>query len=360
MKLHGALVLALISTSASAAQSQVPPRPSFAEWLTGVRSEALARGIKPDIVEEALGKIEEPLPVVIERDRAQAETVLSLEKYLTRALAPKTVRAGREIVARHRALLDQVSARYEVPPRIIAGVWGMESSFGRFTGTRPIVAALATLAWDPRRSTFFRNELFDALEIVNRGDIELTQLRGSWAGAMGQVQFMPSSYLKFAEDFDGDGHRDVWSDTGDIFASIANYLKGHGWVAGQDWGREVRITRESARRIAGGVARRSGGCRATRDMTVPLPRGRWHELGVRLPGGKPLPASTPEASLVSGETRHFLVYHNYDAILDYNCANSYAISVALLGNAVLSSEPAKKPAQKPASKPRTKHRARRP
>jgi membrane-bound lytic murein transglycosylase B len=332
--------------SAAFAQPQDPARPSFSEWLAGVRADALARGIRPEILDEAFGGVEEPLPVVIERDRSQAETVLSLENYLGRALAPKTVRAGREIVARHRALLDEVGTRYGVPPRIIAGIWGMESSFGRFTGTRPIVAALATLAWDPRRSTFFRGELLDALEIVNRGDIELARLRGSWAGAMGQVQFMPSSYLKYAEDFDGDGRRDVWSDEADIFASIANYLKGNGWRADETWGREVAVSREAARRIAGGVARRSGGCRARRDMTVALPRDRWEELGVRLPGGKALPASTPSASLVSGTSRHFLVYHNYDALLEYNCANSYAISVALLGNAVMSSTPAKQPVAK--------------
>ena len=335
------LVAPIVICTSAFAQAQDAARPSFSEWLAGVRTDALARGIRPEILDEALAGVEEPLPVVLERDRAQAETVLSLEKYLGRALAPKTISAGREIVSRHRTLLNEVSERYGVPPRIIAGIWGMESSFGRFTGTRPIVAALATLAWDPRRSTFFRGELLDALEIVNRGDIELARLRGSWAGAMGQVQFMPSSYLKFAEDWDGDGHRDVWSDEADIFASIANYLKGNGWRADETWGREVAVGREAARRIAGGVARRSGGCRARRDMTVALPRARWDELGVRLPGGKALPASMPAASLVSGTTRHFLVYQNYDALLEYNCANSYAISVALLGDAVMSAAPAK-------------------
>ena len=125
------------------------------------------------------------------------------------------------------------------------GVWGLESNFGRFTGVRPTVAALATLAWDPRRSAFFRGELFDALEILNRGDIEPAKMLGSWAGAMGQAQFMPSSYLQYAEDFDGDGRRDIWESPADIFASIANYLKGHGWIAGEPWGREVHVTRSS-------------------------------------------------------------------------------------------------------------------
>src|SRR6185436_9736920 len=143
-------------------------------------------------------------------------------------------------------------------------IWGVESDYGRLTGIRPTVAALATLAWDPRRSTLFRAELFHALEILDRGDIDLERLRGSWAGAMGQPQFMPSSYLSFAEDFDGDGRKDIWSSQDDVFASIANYLKGHGWFANETWGREVTVTPDVARRITNDVARRDGGCKALR------------------------------------------------------------------------------------------------
>ncbi len=300
-----------------------------------MRAEALTRGIRQDIVEQAFAGIEEPVPVVIERDRAQAEAVLSLEKYIGRLLTPKTIAAGRQKMAEHKTLLEQVSARYGVPPNIIVGVWGMESNFGRFSGVRPTVAALATLAWDPRRSSYFRGELFKALEILNRGDIEPANMRGSWAGAMGQVQFMPSSYLQYAEDFDGDGRRDIWSTPADIFASIANYLKGHGWTADQAWGREVKVTPEVGRKIASEIARRNGSCRASRDMTIAMPLAKWQALGVRLPGGKPLPKSDLEASLVSGSTRHFLVYGNYDAILEYNCSHSYALSVALLGDAAI-------------------------
>jgi membrane-bound lytic murein transglycosylase B len=318
--------------------AQEASRPSFSEWLTGVRQEALSRGIRQEIVDEALGNLTEPLPAVIERDRAQAETVLSLEQYIERRLTPEVIRTGREVYERHRALLTQVGERYGVPPRIIAAIWGVESNFGRFTGVRPTIAALATLAWDPRRSAFFRNELFDALEILNRGDIDAAHMRGSWAGAMGQVQFMPSSYLKFAEDFDGDGRRDIWSSEADIFASIANYLKGHGWTAGQSWGREVAMTPKAAQRVHADVARREGSCHAIRDMSVPLPMERWQKLGVRLAGGKPLPTSDLRASLVSGTRRTFLVYGNYDALLDYNCSHAYAISVALLGDAIASPE----------------------
>ena len=328
--------IVLIALVVSLALGQEPARPSFAEWLAGVRTEAIARGLRAEVVDAALADVTEPQPIILERDRAQAETVFSLEKYIARSLTTRLILGGREAFARHRELVDQISERYGVPSRILVAIWGMESNYGRFSGVRPTVPALATLAWDPRRATFFRGELFNALEILNRGDIDLPHLKGSWAGAMGQVQFMPSSYLKYAEDFDGDGKRDIWSTPGDIFASIANYLKGRGWAAGQDWGREVTISEEAARRIGRDVAPRNGTCQATRNMSVALPLARWEEFGVRLPGGKALPRQEAPASLVSGSSRHFLVDSNYDAILEYNCAHSYAITVALLGDAIAS------------------------
>src|SRR5689334_5651211 len=165
-------------------------RPSFSEWLAGVRTEAIARGVKAEIVDEALEGVEEPLPVVLERDRAQAETVFSLEHYISRRLTPKLIVSGREALSQQRDLLQEIGSTYGVPPQIIAAIWGIESNYGRFSGVRPTVAALATLAWDPRRATFFRGELFNALEILNRGDTDLSHMKGSWAGAMGQVQFM--------------------------------------------------------------------------------------------------------------------------------------------------------------------------
>jgi peptidoglycan lytic transglycosylase B len=346
-----ALLLALALVGA---QSSEPVRPAFSDWLHDVRAEALSRGIRQEIVDAALAGVEEPLPVVLERDRTQAELVLPLEHYISRLLTAKRVRHGRDVYADERALLERVAKQYGVPARIIAAIWGVESNFGQFSGVRPTIGALATLAWDPRRATFFRSELFDALEILNRGDIGLDAMKGSWAGAMGQVQFMPSSYLQFAEDFDGDGRRDIWFNTGDVLASIANYLKGHGWVPGQSWGREVVLPPAARRAVASGVARREGSCRATRDMTVALPMKKWRALGVKLPGGKALPGGDAVASLVSGDKRHFLVTSNYDALLDYNCAHSYAVSVALLGDAIASSGPL--PKRTPA--PKAPHRKR--
>ena len=337
------------TTTTTTTTTTTESRPSFSQWLAGVRSEALSRGIRQDIVDDALSNIDEPMPVILERDRAQAETVFALEKYVARRLTPKFMKVAREKYASQRALLDEVGERYGVPPRIIAAIWGVESNFGRFSGVRPTITALATLAWDPRRATFFRGELFKALEILNRGDIELARMRGSWAGAMGQAQFMPSSYLQFAEDYNGDGRRDIWSTSGDVFASIANYLKGRGWNAGETWGREVKITPEVARTIADDVERRSGTCQATRNMTVALPVKRWRALGVRSMNGKALPETLPDAALVSGTKQHYLVFPSYDAILDYNCSHSYAITVGLLGDRLATAAPTR-----PARPPKTK------
>jgi membrane-bound lytic murein transglycosylase B len=359
------LVTVLLVAPSSAlvlSQSKDEPaaRPSFSEFLDGIRKEAIERGIRQEIVDAALSNIQEPLPVVIERDRTQAETVLSLEKYLSGHVTGKVVKAGREGLARYHDVLDQISDRYGVPAGIIVAIWGIESNFGRFSGIRPTIAALATLAWDPRRSAFFRGELFSALEILNHGDIEAARMRGSWAGAMGQVQFMPSSYLKFAEDFDGDGRRDIWSSPPDVFASIANYLKGTGWTAGESWGREVRVPDAAATRIRANIARRAGTCRATRDMTVALPIKEWQQMGIRLPNGSALPENAPDAALVSGSTRHFLVGHNYDALLDYNCAHSYAISVALLADQIsfTTASPSAPEGRPKAKKPSTQKRQR--
>jgi membrane-bound lytic murein transglycosylase B len=332
-------IVVLLGTTLIAQTPTPPAAPaensqSFTEWLDGVRTEARARGIRQEIIDAAFADATEPLKIVIERDRAQAEKVLSLENYLRRRLTPTLVKRGRDAYGRYGPLLQQVSDKYGVPPRIIAGIWGIESNFGGFSGVRPTIRALTTLAWDPRRAPFFRTELLNALEILNRGDIEISRLKGSWAGAMGQPQFMPSSYLEFAEDFDGDGRRDIWGSPGDIFASIANYLRGHGWVAGSNWGREVKMTREVAAQVSATLDKRSGSCSATRNMTVPLPLSEWRKLGVRALDGSLLPNSEQKASLFSGTSRHFLAYENYDALLEYNCSNSYALSVITLGERI--------------------------
>jgi membrane-bound lytic murein transglycosylase B len=321
------------SSPATAVQALAEPSGQlpFGEWLEGLRLEALARGIRPEVVQSALTGVE-PLEIVLERDRAQAEFTLSVDQYLQRRLTPQIVSRARGMAQQHRSLLHKVGSHYGVQPAVLVSIWGMESNFGRFSGVNPTIPALATLAWDPRRSTFFRGQLLDALEILNRGDIELAHMKGSWAGAMGQPQFMPSAYLLYAEDFDGDGRRDIWTSLPDIFASIANYLKHHGWTEGRRWGREVRAPAAAAQLAS--ASTRQAGCRALRTMSEPLPLSRWRQLGVTLPAGGPLPVADFDGSLFVAGKRTYLGYANYEAILAYNCAHTYALSVALLSDRI--------------------------
>jgi len=190
--------------------------------------------------------------------------------------------------------------------------------------------------------------------MVDRNYIDARSMTGSWAGAMGQTQFMPSSYLQYAVDFDGDGHRDIWKSTPDALASIANYLKGYGWSAGETWGREVKVPDAARARIAEEIPRRPEGCYAVRNMTERQPLARWGALGVTLTNGKPLPRADLVAGLVDVGERTFLVYPNYDAILGYNCAHYYALSVALLGDQIAGVNPV------PAVKTTTKRSSPRP
>lgn len=335
------LLLPGLSGGASRAQ-ELPPiapvaplPPPFTEWLEGVRAEALARGIRPAVLDEAFAGLE-PVAQILERDRSQAEFTLDLDTYLKRRLTPATIREARAMYARHHALLARVSERYGVDPRIVIAVWGLESNFGRFAGVRPTIPTLATLAYDPRRGPMFRAELMSALEILNRGDIDLARLKGSWAGALGQPQFMPSSYLEYAQDFDEDGRRDIWSSDADVFASIAFFLERHGWTRGRGWGREVKIAPSARARLLA-LPRREAGCRAELLMTAPAPLAEWRRLGLRTRAGGALvasgglPAATP-ASLLQAGARSFLLYGNYEALLGYNCAHTYALSVALLAD----------------------------
>jgi len=310
-----------------------PTRVEFPQFLDQLKADAVSRGIRPEIAERALTGFE-PLPVVVERDRTQAETVLSVDQYLARRLTPGFVRAARGMAATHRILLRRVRERYAVPAAVVVAIWGMESNFGAFSGVRPTVPALATLAWEGRRGAFFTNELMDALRIVERGDIGLDALKGSWAGAMGQTQFMPSSYLRYAQDFDGDGQPDIWRSVPDVFASIANYLRAYGWTDGERWGREAQLPAGSAERLFEQTGLRQSGCRAEREMTVARPLAEWQGLGVRTASGRSLPKGGQPASLVRAGRRVFLVYTNYDALLGYNCAHAYALAVATLSDRI--------------------------
>jgi membrane-bound lytic murein transglycosylase B len=336
MGLRSLLLVLLLAVPAMGRAQEPPPvapvatPPPFDEWLGALRAEAIDRGISASLIDRALADVK-PVEQILERDRTQAEFTFDLDDYLARRLTPATVRLARQMHSRHRAVLQKVEKAYGVPSRIVVSVWGLESNFGRFAGVRPTIPALVTLAYDPRRGQMFRNELFNALEIVNRGDIQLERLKGSWAGALGQPQFMPSSYLQYAQDFDGDGRKDIWASHADVFASIAYYLQQHGWTAGQSWGREVRVPRTLQPQVLD-LPRRDAGCRARRIMTNPQPVTEWRRLGIQSHAGGALPRSEIAGSIVEAGSRTYLVYGNYEALLGYNCAHSYALSVALLAD----------------------------
>ena len=295
-----------------------------------MKAEAIERGIAAELVERAFNGIQ-PVEQILERDRTQAEFALDLEVYLKRRLTPQTVKIAQQMHTKHRDVLRRVEKAYGVSSRIVVSVWGLESNFGRFSGVRPTIPALVTLAYDPRRGAMFRDELFSALQIVNRGDIPLERLKGSWAGALGQPQFMPSSYLEYAQDFDGDGSKDIWTSQADVFASIAYYLQQHGWKAGEAWGREVQVP-SLLKEATLAIPRREAGCRAQRLMTEPRPLSEWRTMGLRTTTNATLPRSAMPASMALAGTRSFLLYDNYEALLGYNCAHSYALSVGLLAD----------------------------
>jgi len=324
------LAVALAAVPAQAPVEPAAQNQAFEAFLADVRTEALAKGLKADTLDRAFRDLT-PAPVVVARDRNQPELVQSLDAYLAQRLTKRTIATAREMADHHRALLERVEAEFGVPRALMVAIWGLESNFGRFTGSYPTVQALATLAFDNRRP-LFRTELLDALTMIDRGLVTPDAMKGSWAGAMGQPQFMPSSFLKHAVDFDGDGTIDIWESPADVFGSMASYLKDKGWTKGERWGREVVVSRAAEAAIDRRVPMRTAGCRATRAMTVERPLAEWAKMGVTLTGGRKLPVAALDASLVKGARRSFLVYRNYEAIIDYNCSHSYALAAALLSD----------------------------
>lgn len=317
-------VLAGLAASAAAPGFSAANEIPFETWLRQLREEGRQKGLKQATLDEAFRGVA-PVARVLELDRAQPEVRLTFEEYLARVVNDLRVRNGRERLAENRDLLARVTERYPVQPRFIMSLWGIETNFGSNTGGFNIFSALATLAYDGRRAAFFREELFAALRIVDRGHAKAADMRGSWAGAMGQSQFMPSSYLAYAVDFDGNGHPDIWTSRPDVFASIANYLVRVGWRGQENWGRQASLP--------------VGFDRALIDHNrVTKPQSEWQALGVRLPNGADLPSANDlPASIVQpmGEGgRAFLVYNNFRSIMRWNRSVNFAISVGILADRI--------------------------
>jgi membrane-bound lytic murein transglycosylase B len=282
----------------------------------------MAKGISQATLEAALAGVQ-PIPKVIELDRRQPENTITFRQYITGVVNPGRVEGGRRRFAENRALLEEIGSRYKVQPRFIVALWGIETDFGAFSGNFSVVASLATLAYEGKRGGFFRTELLAALRILNEGHIKPAELKGSWAGAMGQTQFMPSSYLSYAVDYDGSGRRDIWTNRADVFASIANYLSSSGWDGSATWGREVRLPSGLDPSMARG------------DVLKPL--GAWQALGVRRADGGDLPRTDIQAGLVrpGGEDGpSLLTYGNYRVIMKWNRSTYFATAVSYLADRI--------------------------
>ena len=292
-------------------------------WLQDLRAEAQERGISAATLDDALNGIA-LIPRVVKLDRRQPEFTLTFAQYRDRVVPASRMKKGRLKLAENRALLEEIGANFGVQPRFIVALWGIETDFGRVTVGFSVIPALVTLAFDGRRSAYFRKELHNALRILNDGHITANAMVGSWAGAMGQCQFMPSSFLAHAIDYDGDGRRDIWATRPDVFASAANYLAKSGWRADQTWGREVKL--------------QPGFDPALADLKVRKKISEWQTLGVRRANGDDLPARQLAASIVLPEkgkmSPAYMVYGNYRRTLLWNRSTFFALAVGLLSDGI--------------------------
>jgi len=313
------LLCILITPSPTLAQK----KKSFEAWLVDFKTEAAAKGISQATLQSTLSKVQY-LPKVIELQKNQPEFKFTVEEYLIRVASDARVLRGREVLAEQRSLLEKMHERYGVPPHYLVALWGIETDFGRLTGGFPVLDAVATLAYGGSRSDFFRSELLYALRIIDRGHISADKMLGSWAGATGQLQFMPSTFYSYAVDYNGDGRIDIWSNLEDILASAANYLSRSGWVRDQPWGWEVTLPKDFDRTLAGLDNRKS--------------LAEWEELGVsHLRGENVKNSSAWLGSIVAPDGqkgRAFMAMENYRVLYRWNRSHHFVVAVGVLADRI--------------------------
>jgi membrane-bound lytic murein transglycosylase B len=296
---------------------------AFRDWLDVLRVEARGKGISDATLDAALGDIA-PVLAVVERDRRQPEFTQTFWAYLRQRVSDERVKRGRALLAKHRDLLNGIYAQYGVPPRYLIAFWGLETNFGDYLGGFRVIDALATLAYDRRRARFFRGELLGALQILEEGHITPDAMTGSWAGAMGQMQFIPSTFIGYAVDHTGDGRKDIWGSLPDAFSSAANFLFKLGWRAEEPWGWEVLLPRDFDLMLA--------------TMKVKKTLAQWSALGVRRTDGKALPHLEREGAILLPQGHKgpaFLVYDNFRTIMRWNNSVNYALSVGHLADRIV-------------------------
>ena len=332
-----ALAVAAGIGTASADPSKYPPpnnncqnTGSFERWLAGFRQEAAAAGISRATIQAALDGMTLDHGIIA-RDRKQGFFAQSFTAFAGKLVTPNRIQAGAAKLKQHRELLARVEKDYGVPGPVIVAFWALESDFGAGMGNLPVLRSLVTLAYDCRRPQMFRDELMDALRIIDRGDLTPGEMIGSWAGELGQTQFLPSHYFKHAVDYDGDGRRNLMRSTPDVVASTANFLVYLGWQRGQPWLDEVRVPSNLAWDQA--------------DLAIQHPRAKWAAWGVTLADGRPLPGDNLPASLVLPMGRFgpaFLAYPNFQAYLKWNQSLNYCLSAAHLAARLAGAPPFRK------------------
>ena len=295
----------------------------YNEWLNDLKKDSLSQGISSEIFDSAMQTVK-----IIEKikklDKKQPESTISFNDYLLRSVSKSRIESGKIFYKKFEAELKLVSDFYQVQPRFIVAIWGIETNYGSYTGKFSVISALTSLAYNGRRATFFRKQLIAALHILNNGDISLENMKGSWAGAMGQSQFMPTSYLQYAQDFNNDGKKDIWNDHLDIFASIAHYLKSHGWDNNRTWGREVIIPSNFFIKE---------NYKEWKNKSLKF----WSDKNIRMLNNNKLPHLSLKANLIlptKDNKKAFLVYDNFNKIKKYNNSNYYALSVGILSDRI--------------------------
>ena len=294
-------------------------------WLEKFKIRAEKSGISKKTIDETLNQVK-IIPRVVELDRNQPEFRLTLSQYLNNVVSKKRTQKGISKIRENWILLENVSKKYKVQPRFIIALWGIETDYGRISGGFPVIDSLVTLAYDGRRGRYFSKELLNALKIIDEGHISYEEMKGSWAGAMGQTQFMPSSFLSYAEDYNNDGKKDIWKTKEDALASAANYLSKLKWDNNETWGREVIVN--------------DNFYLTDEELTLKNKKkiNEWQALGVRRIDGTDLPKKNIEGYLIkindNNKERYFLVYKNFKKILKWNTSNYFAIAVGILSDSI--------------------------